>query len=138
MPNAEYTDPVAQFIDAARDAGMEIVGQVVPDGRLHRCRMAGDKRGKLNGWYVLYLDGIPAGSFGSWRTGMTVSWFGKSAQEMTSAETLAHKERMERAALIETCASHKIAGTCERMPERCTHIDERDKLGVQPRECFTG
>jgi putative DNA primase/helicase len=43
--------------------------ELIPDGRIHRYRVQGDKAGSLNGWYVLYGDRILGGAFGSWRTG---------------------------------------------------------------------
>lgn len=37
------------------------------DGLLHRFHVEGDKRGTLNGWYCLHLDGRAAGIFGNWK-----------------------------------------------------------------------
>src|SRR5258708_6250867 len=47
---------------------------ILGDGSLHRFHIEGDRPGTRNGWYVLHLDGIPAGSFGSWKTGDTYTW----------------------------------------------------------------
>ncbi len=87
-------DPVAGFSQAARDAGLEIKGRITADGKIHRCEMTGDKKGKKNGWYVLFLDGVPAGSFGSWRTGQTCSWCAKSDHELSADEIKENKRRM--------------------------------------------
>ena len=59
-----------QFRDAIRSAGLEPPDIIVADGKLRRFASNG-KRGDDAGWYVLYGDGIPAGSFGDWRTGIS-------------------------------------------------------------------
>jgi putative DNA primase/helicase len=53
--------------------------------------MAGDKKGKKNGWYVLFLDGVQAGSFGSWRTGQIANWCAKSSGELNADEVKDNK-----------------------------------------------
>lgn len=68
---------------------------VIGDGEIHRFHVDGDKRGSLNGWYVLHLDGMPAGSFGSWRLGVTANWCAKTTDLMTAAERREHYERMQ-------------------------------------------
>lgn len=66
------------------------------DGRLHRYAAEGDRPHKRNAWYVLYADGdFPAGAFGSWRTGQTVTWSGKSDHEFTDEERAAWRKRMD-------------------------------------------
>nr|WP_315406653.1 toprim domain-containing protein [uncultured Pseudomonas sp.] len=44
------------------------------DGTIHRFRVPDDNPGTLNGWYVLYPDGIASGAFGSWKTGCSSIW----------------------------------------------------------------
>ncbi len=67
-------DHIAAFREAMVEAGVGAPPEVVPDGRLHRFRGEGDRPGRLNGWYVLHLDGRPAGMFGSWRLGVAHTW----------------------------------------------------------------
>ncbi len=78
----------AQALAALRDAGCEPHDPaiVVFDGLLHRYRVADDKAGSKNGWFILYSDGIPAGAFGSWKTGVVETWCAKREQELTPAE----------------------------------------------------
>jgi len=92
------TDPVYLFSREMSARGLSMhKGSVVADGKLHRYRVTGDRAGKENGWYVLYLDGIPAGAFGSWKTGDQHSWCAKLDNEMTDDEKAANKARMEAA-----------------------------------------
>ncbi|WP_290518024.1 toprim domain-containing protein [Alcanivorax sp.] len=44
------------------------------DGQIHRFKTEQDKRGERSGWYVLYLDRVPAGAFGNWRSGLNERW----------------------------------------------------------------
>lgn len=66
-------NPVDEFADALVRAGIP-AERIIPDGRLHRYHIEGDKLGTLNGWYVLHLDGIPAGAYGSWKHSVTGTW----------------------------------------------------------------
>ncbi|MBT9098412.1 toprim domain-containing protein [Methylovulum psychrotolerans] len=60
---------------------------LIPDGKIHRYRVDGDKSGSLNGWYVLFSDGaIPAGAFGSWKTGESVNWCSKAESKLSPLE----------------------------------------------------
>lgn len=91
-------DPVSEFLRSMSAAGLAPVKHaIVADGRLHRFRVEGDKAGRENGWYVLHLDGIPAGAFGSWKTGDYCTWCAKSDNELTQAEREANKKRIETA-----------------------------------------
>ncbi len=89
-------DVIDQFLRAMSAAGIVPVRHdIVADGRLHRFRIDGDRAGKLNGWYALHLDGIPAGSFGSWKTGEQHSWCSKAANKLTVEEREANRKRMD-------------------------------------------
>ena len=59
--------PELQLREAMAKAGIQPPDYITMDGRLHRFA-SGDKRGDKSGWYVAYIDGVPAGSFGCWRT----------------------------------------------------------------------
>ncbi|WP_147653994.1 toprim domain-containing protein [Vulcaniibacterium gelatinicum] len=74
----------ADFTDAARRYGLAIDGPAVGDGAVHRVHVEGDRRGSRNGWYLLHLDGVPAGAFGSWKGGWRQTWHAGSASLSTS------------------------------------------------------
>ncbi len=60
----------AAFINAIRAAGLEPHNELVlVDGQLQRFRVRGDKPGSRNGWAIFHRHPVPAGAFGSWRTG---------------------------------------------------------------------
>lgn len=82
------------FKNAMDAAGLSTRDAVIPDGRLHRFRVNGDKADSRNGWYVLYGDGVPAGSFGCWKRGVSQTWCVKTESVMTLAERREFARRM--------------------------------------------
>ncbi len=84
------TDLVERFRVAILASGLTPPSEIHGDGKLHRFSSSG-KSSDDSGWYVLHLDGIPAGSFGCWRKGITQQWCSKSTTEMTQAERDAHR-----------------------------------------------
>ncbi|MEN9396215.1 MAG: hypothetical protein RLZ81_745 [Pseudomonadota bacterium] len=85
---------LAAFSDAIRAAGLTPPDVIEADGELHRFSSSG-RRGDESGWYVLRLDGVPAGSFGCWRSDISQPWSSKTANEMTPAEREAHRQRIK-------------------------------------------
>ncbi|BFN14823.1 toprim domain-containing protein [Marinobacter sp. RI1] len=65
---------VTAFADVLQEAFGPLGWMPIPDGELHRFYVPGDSRGTINGWYVLFLDGIPAGVYGTWKDGETKKW----------------------------------------------------------------
>ncbi len=76
------------MIDAMRAAGLTPAKDIalVPDGRLVRYRVEGDKPGSANGWAVLHDGAIQSGAFGSWKTGATHTWRANSERRLCAAE----------------------------------------------------
>ena len=60
------------------------------DGELHRFGA------KNNCWYVAYGDGIPAGIFGDWSTGIEFTWHAKTGKKLTMMEVATKAERMKK------------------------------------------
>ncbi|MDZ4344010.1 MAG: toprim domain-containing protein, partial [Candidatus Binatia bacterium] len=83
-----------QFRDAIRSAGLEPPDVIEADGKLHRFPSNG-KRGDDAGWYVLHADGIPAGAFGDWRTGVSETWRADVGRTLTPQEEAAHRAKVE-------------------------------------------
>ena len=84
------------FRQAIEQAGLTPPDAIIGDGKLRRFGSNGDCADDA-GWYVFYADGIPAGSFGCWRTGIKQTWCSKSDHELTKAEHAEYRRRMERA-----------------------------------------
>lgn len=85
---------INQFTEAMIAAGLQPSNGIVADGKIHRFASPDDKTGKRSGWYVLHIDGFPAGSFGSWKTGEQHAWCAKSPSELTPVEQEYNRQRL--------------------------------------------
>jgi putative DNA primase/helicase len=90
-------DPIVSFLAAMSEAGISTKDKILADGTLHRFHIEGDGLGSRNGWYCLFLDGIAAGSFGSWKTGHKQKWCAKAEVQLTVAEREQFRQRMDAA-----------------------------------------
>uniref|UniRef100_A0A809E4K4 DNA primase n=1 Tax=Ralstonia solanacearum TaxID=305 RepID=A0A809E4K4_RALSL len=97
-----------QFAAALVEHGLQ-PGEIVADGKLHRFDGPDEKRGKRSAWYVLHGDGLPAGSFGDWRTGLSETWCAKPERTLTDAERQAHRQRIEQAKSEAAAERAKVA-----------------------------
>lgn len=88
------SDPIEQFRTAILAAGLTPPEEILGDGRLHRFSTNGRTKDD-SGWYMLHLDGIPAGAFGCWRSGLKANWCAKADNDMAQAEREAHRQRVK-------------------------------------------
>lgn len=92
--------PEVQLIDSIRAAGLEPPPEVHLDGKIHRFR-SGTKgspgHGDKAGWYLVFGDGVPAGRFGCWRSGIEVTWRAEIGRKLTPTEEMAHARRISEA-----------------------------------------
>ena len=72
-PPPSLHDAIAQFRSAIAGVGLTPPDTIEADGEVHRFASNG-KRGDDAGWYVLHGDGLPAGTFGCWRLGISENW----------------------------------------------------------------
>jgi putative DNA primase/helicase len=86
---------IGHFRTAMLDAGLACRGEFIPDGKLHRFYVEGDRRGSRNGWYCLHLDGIPASAFGSWKLGLSQAWCAKEKANLSYAERREYQARLD-------------------------------------------
>ena len=74
---------------------------MIADGNLQRFHVDGDKPGTRNGWYVLHGDGIPAGTFGTWKDPDTKhTWCAKRERELSPQGREANRTRFMEAAKL--------------------------------------
>ena len=88
-------DGVNHFCDALQMVYGPLDWLPEPDGGIHRFHVPGDKAGTLNGWYVLYVDGIASGAFGSWKAGSAHTWCSRVPLDAREAEQV--RQRNEQA-----------------------------------------
>lgn len=91
-------DQENSFLDAMADMRLSPANSLTldADGTIVRYAIKDDKKGKLNGWFVLYANmGIVAGAFGSWKTGESHSWCSKAKHEISQSEREALRLKYE-------------------------------------------
>lgn len=86
--------PQPDFRAAMSAFGLPTKDSIIADGKLYRFRVAGDKAGSRNGWYILYGDGLPAGAFGCWKRGISQTWCAKPDRQLTKAQQEQNRRRM--------------------------------------------
>jgi putative DNA primase/helicase len=89
------SDHIESFRSAIVGAGLTAPDTIEADGKLHRFSSNG-RKGDDAGYYSLHLDGIAAGVFGCWRSGLQSTWKADSGRKLTKEEAAA-----QRAALAE-------------------------------------
>lgn len=87
-------DTIEQFRDAIRAAGLSPPDEIETDGKLRRFASNGRKADDA-GWYLLHGDGIPAGSFGDWRTGFSQTWRADIGRNLTADEEAEHRAKVD-------------------------------------------
>lgn len=88
-------DVIAAFREEMAAHGLRTDEQLTADGELHRFHVEGDPRNTKNGFYVLFIDNLPAGEFGCWKRGIKATWCAKPEQQRTREENEKFRERIE-------------------------------------------
>jgi putative DNA primase/helicase len=92
---AEMTsNPTDGFRDAIVASGLTAPDVIVVDGKLHRFSSNG-KSGDDAGWYVFHSDGIAAGIFGDWRTGLSEKWKADAGRKLTKQEAIEQRAKFD-------------------------------------------
>jgi putative DNA primase/helicase len=86
--------PIDGFRLAIAAAGLAPPETIIDDGAIHRFATNG-RRGDDSGWYSFHSDGIAAGAFGCWRSGLQSTWCAKSDHAMTDTERDKHRQRIK-------------------------------------------
>lgn len=99
-----FTPPVAEVLDppeiqlqtAIRNAGIEPPETIYLDGKIHRFNSGSKGKPGIDksGWYIGYLDAIPAGRFGDWRAGIESAWRADIGRKLDASEEMAHIRRL--------------------------------------------
>jgi putative DNA primase/helicase len=110
-------DPVSGFQAAMARLGIVPTQPIRADGELHRFAVEGDSAGSKNGYYVLHLDGQPAGMFGCFKRGVKATWKADGA-ELSQAERAALARKVDaerrRRAREEADRHHAVADDAEK------------------------
>ena len=78
------TEVVRAFAEAMAQAGLPPPEHIKADGLLNRFPTNGHRADDA-GYYILHLDGMPAGYFGGWRSGVAQAWSAERGHALTPA-----------------------------------------------------
>ena len=67
-------NPIAEFAEFLAETGLMLDGDPIMDGNIHRVPVQDAKPGSLDGAYVGYLDGRPAGWAKNFKSGFESKW----------------------------------------------------------------
>ena len=112
---------MGSILDAMRAAGLAPAKEIeiLADGEIHRYRVAGDKPGSVNGYFVLHSHPIMAGAFGSWKTGASHTWREQNAKPLTVAE---HAEQQRQFKGIQQARAAELASARVNARERAARL----------------
>lgn len=115
-PEKILTAPEDQLRKAIIDAGLSAPDTIYLDGKIHRFKSntkGSPGHGDKPGWYIAFGDGVPAGRFGCWRSGIELSWHADIGRDLTEQEKMINARRMAEARDLreaEQKKQHEIAG----------------------------
>ncbi|EGX9545931.1 hypothetical protein JHH44_004291 [Salmonella enterica] len=133
------TNPVAEFGAALAEAGFELDGLPEMDGKKHRVRTVGDKKGEKTGVYAGFLDGVPAGWYQDHRIHeKPVKWVstGKQvdAESQSHLRAIAAQNRLDREEALQRQYAHngrRAAQVYAQMPDADGSQPYLTKKGVK-------
>jgi len=98
-PHKQVAAPDIQLKDAMLGAGLKPPDAIHLDGKIHRFNSGTKGEGGHDkpGWYIAFSDGVPAGRFGCWRSGVELTWQADIGRSLTVAEEMAQSRRLSEA-----------------------------------------
>lgn len=104
-----------QIRQAMAAAGITPPPAIQIDGKLHRYQTGskGQPGHDKPGWYVFFADGVPAGMFGDWRTGVSSTWRADIGRELTSEELAGVSRRQAEARAARDAKASSAADSVE-------------------------
>lgn len=110
-------DSMLTAMQAAGLAPAKVI-DLIPDGKLRRYRVEGDKPGSANGWYVLHAHPMLAGAFGSWKTGDSHNWREARGRPPTHQEREQLRQAMQAAQAVRAAEQAAVQEQARAKAER--------------------
>lgn len=132
------TDPVIQFHGELVKTFGRLDRLPIPDGKVKRFHVPGDRAGTRNGWYILHLDCIAWGVFGSWKMSGTGYWSSRRAASYEEAQLISRRKEQVRQQFEakQYLRQLKVAGQAHRLWSNARCADPNHPYliakGVQP------
>ncbi|EPR3147585.1 zincin-like metallopeptidase domain-containing protein [Campylobacter jejuni] len=91
-----FSNVYDEFKTFLEKAGLNIEGQPIMDGKLHRVSVINDKGREKSGAYVGFLNGHPAGFVQNYKTGIKENWKSVNSIENTKNKEIELQNALER------------------------------------------
>jgi antirestriction protein ArdC/phage/plasmid primase-like uncharacterized protein len=115
--------PREEFAEALVSLGCKVGGEhPIADGGRHRIEIEGDKRGEQSGFYVLHLDGHPAGYIKNNRTGADMKWKAKGYVLDEKAKAKLNAEAASKLAERRAEQAKAHEASAERVSKQMAHL----------------
>lgn len=129
----------SQIKDCMLQSEIHPPSNIMIDGNIHRFA-TGPHGSDDAGWYVFYSDGIPAGRFGDWRTGVENTFRANIGRVLSAAEEMAiiqrhheAKQRRDQELLIKRQkAAETVQGIWENAGAASADHPYLKRKGIQP------
>lgn len=95
-PSIEINKVISEFKSFMEQYGLKPPEDPVMDGEIHRCSVAGSKRGSFDGSYVGHLDGRPSGWIKNYKTGGEAKWKSEGVELTAEQVSAIRKEALSK------------------------------------------
>jgi putative DNA primase/helicase len=99
---------IQAFSSALACAGLKCQEPIIPDGKIHRFYVEGDRAGSVNGWYVFFSDDHPAGAFGTWKSAEKPHTYSARGTRINDADRQKIREAYKQARIDHKVERHNI------------------------------
>ncbi|QMS64009.1 zincin-like metallopeptidase domain-containing protein [Campylobacter fetus] len=107
-----------EFKTALTNAGLNIDGDPIMDGKLHRVSAYGDRGNEKSGAYVGYLNGHPAGYIQNYKTGIKENWKSSVSNNNAKNQEIEFKNAIETNKAIKESREAKLSAAYEKTAKK--------------------
>ncbi|KAA3682667.1 zincin-like metallopeptidase domain-containing protein (plasmid) [Campylobacter fetus] len=107
-----------EFKTALTNAGLNIDGDPIMDGKLHRVSVYGDRGNEKSGAYVGYLNGHPAGYIQNYKTGIKENWKSSVSNNNAKNQEIEFKNAIETNKAIKESREAKLSAAYEKTAKK--------------------
>ena len=111
------TQGILEFQKAMAEHGL-YCNEIIADAGIRRFHIEGGSPGNVDGWYTYHSNGIPAGAYGSWKTGDQFTWCGRNFSTLTPTERAEHKRIIEKAKAQQEAERNRQAETARQTAKK--------------------
>lgn len=125
---SSLTEVATSFQSVMLDHGLTPPDNLIGDSALHRFYVEGDRKGTLNGAYILHCDSKPSGWAMHYKTGVSFTWSASGKREPMTAAMKRQIDEATQQRQAEQAKAHQLAA------EKARHIWQKSTLVTEARQ----